>query len=441
MMRSNSMLDLLAPLTSAADLPTHPSLAYPFYSKNITEMARIAEETLQRERAYLHRIKRLFTKFRGDEHWAPCGIMEPDFVSTASQRSIRNREQHPPQSRGTAGDGATEGALRPVTENGTDDMIDPNAQAAEPLKILHKHVEAEKENNISSHANVIEKGLNSTEQANQDLDAGTKDLIKDTEEIVQTNDDSVISKSSANLSPSKDAEEVTSKGESSRSQLQEGNDPSKGIADANVEAAKTYKSNLPSPPAEEEEGEMNPTPSSPRQQQQQQLLLQRRVVTRAQTHAKSKTPTPPTSNTPTLFKNATANGAVGIEQKTGEEFVPDVHPFFTIPASAIPNRDMNLPPYQADEIRRQLLLWVQKQEEVVRGAEELCYGLLRADRMRNDVLRWTKAEGHLHEMSDGEDWYDREEWGLEEDLVKGKEEDDDETTATAKKTRHRRADR
>jgi len=51
-------------------------------------------------------------------------------------------------------------------------------------------------------------------------------------------------------------------------------------------------------------------------------------------------------------------------------------------------------------------------------------------------MRWCKAEGHVGEMSDGEDWYDREEWGLEQDLVKGREEEDDEAAAApGKKTR------
>jgi hypothetical protein len=41
-------------------------------------------------------------------------------------------------------------------------------------------------------------------------------------------------------------------------------------------------------------------------------------------------------------------------------------------------------------------------------------------------------------MSDGEDWYDKEEWGLTEDLKKGQDEEEEDTTTTGKKTRNRR---
>lgn len=83
---------------------------------------------------------------------------------------------------------------------------------------------------------------------------------------------------------------------------------------------------------------------------------------------------------------------------------------------------------------------MQKQEEVCRGAERLYEGLLKADRQRMTVFKWCKAEGHVGEMSDGEDWYDREEWGLDEEgLRKGHNDDDDEGVAPGKKTRGRRA--
>ena len=117
-----------------------------------------------------------------------------------------------------------------------------------------------------------------------------------------------------------------------------------------------------------------------------------------------------------------------------------IHPLFIIPPSAIPSRDIGLPPTEAEETRHLLILYVQKQEEVCRGAEKLYEGLLKADRQRMTVFKWCKAEGHVGEMSDGEDWYDREEWGLEEEgLRKGHNDDEDEGAAPGKKTRGRRA--
>ncbi|MCJ1287114.1 hypothetical protein MMC26_006462 [Xylographa opegraphella] len=115
-----------------------------------------------------------------------------------------------------------------------------------------------------------------------------------------------------------------------------------------------------------------------------------------------------------------------------------IHSFYLMPHSAVLDRDYGLPSLEADETRRILMMWVQKQEEVVRGVERLYEYLLKADRMRKNVIRWCKAESHIGEMSDGEDWYDKEEWGLEEDLKKGQLEEEDESTNQGKKTRVRR---
>ncbi|KAF1732677.1 hypothetical protein CRV24_006569 [Beauveria bassiana] len=118
-----------------------------------------------------------------------------------------------------------------------------------------------------------------------------------------------------------------------------------------------------------------------------------------------------------------------------------IHGIFLPPATARPDRDLGLPASEADDIRRLLALYVQKQEEVCRGTYKLHRGLLKAQRLRGDVLRWSKAEAHCganRDMSDGEDWYDKEEWGLDEDLKKGHEEEEEDTTTQAKKTRARR---
>lgn len=116
---------------------------------------------------------------------------------------------------------------------------------------------------------------------------------------------------------------------------------------------------------------------------------------------------------------------------------PSIHPLFLIPQHAHPDRDFGLSPNEAEEMRRTVMLYVQKQEEICRGAEKLYYGLLKADRMRKTVFKWCKAEGHVGEMSDGEDWYDKEEWGLDEDLRKGHDEEEEDANH-GKKTRARR---
>ncbi len=118
-----------------------------------------------------------------------------------------------------------------------------------------------------------------------------------------------------------------------------------------------------------------------------------------------------------------------------------IHPLYLAPRSAHPEPNLGLPEGEAEDVRRLLQLWVQKQEEVSRGARKLHEGLLRADRLRKTVLRWAKAEAHSgpnRDMSDNEDWYDREEWGLAEDLKKGHDEEEEDTTQTHKKTRNRK---
>ncbi|KAJ5909084.1 hypothetical protein N7495_001766 [Penicillium taxi] len=125
--------------------------------------------------------------------------------------------------------------------------------------------------------------------------------------------------------------------------------------------------------------------------------------------------------------------------------MPTAHPLFIIPDNIRPDPNYGLPALEAEETRRLLWSYIQKQEETVRGFEHMLDSLLRACRMKANVLEWSKAEGHVGEMSDGEDWYDREKWGLAEgeDLKKGTDEDEvevaDDSRTTAKRGRGRRA--
>lgn len=123
---------------------------------------------------------------------------------------------------------------------------------------------------------------------------------------------------------------------------------------------------------------------------------------------------------------------------------PVIHPLFQAPLSARPDGKLGLPPAEAEELRRTVQLFVQRQEETCRGALKLYEGLLKADRLRRTVLEMAKAEAHCgsnRDLSDGEDWYDKEDWGLTEDLKKGQDEEEEETTQQQqqqKKTRNRR---
>ena len=163
-------------------------------------------------------------------------------------------------------------------------------------------------------------------------------------------------------------------------------------------------------------------------------LPQRRMTTRAHTRAQAASTngntTPPLSMSGAPSPHCSTSG------------IPTVHPFFIPPASALPDSTVGLvSPNLADEARRQLSLYVQKQSEVVRQSNELLKGLRRALRLKNTVWDWCRNEAHVGEMSDGEDWVDMEKWDLDTPLRKGEEVDDDDTNAgmVAKKTRNRRA--
>ncbi|KAF1994591.1 hypothetical protein P154DRAFT_501582 [Amniculicola lignicola CBS 123094] len=116
-----------------------------------------------------------------------------------------------------------------------------------------------------------------------------------------------------------------------------------------------------------------------------------------------------------------------------------IHPLFLYPTDSLPDRDFGLPTAEAEDTRMLLQAFVQKQEEISRAATDLYMGMLKGERMRQEVFKWAKAEAHVGEMSDGEDWYDGEEWNLDGELIKGRDEEEDDTVQPGKKsTRQRR---
>jgi hypothetical protein len=137
--------------------------------------------------------------------------------------------------------------------------------------------------------------------------------------------------------------------------------------------------------------------------------------------------------------------------------IPPIHPWFTAPTTSIPASDLSLPANEAEETRKLLLLYCQKQEQTIRSLENLAFGLQKADRLRRFVYESAKASEHLvedgkgnlvTEMSDGEDWYDPTEWGLKGwelgeggSLEKGKDEVEEPEEEGRKGIRRRRVTR
>lgn len=390
-------LGLLAPLTAASDLPDHPTLAKPFLSKTLTELTRHAGEMVQKEKASLWRMKHLLTKLSGDHTWIPCESVETenDFVLFADERDTQRGTQLAKTISKDDGDHFSTGTL----------ASDDGAQAGQ---LLITEGEGSKEG-----APVAEIG--EVEGATADVDvtmvsATDKPVGADNNETVET---STAEKRSATQKadiPKQTTENATGEG-------QEASGGSAMDVDTAAQPEEIIESQVQTLEAAEEDAEAA-------EDEQEDLPAPTRMRTRAQAQAAS-------DNATTRTRSATPDSNM-------ESFI---HPYFLAPHKSHPDRDLGLPQHEAEETRRLLQLYIQKQEEVCRGCQRVYDGLLRADRYRHLVMKWAKAEAHVglnRDMSDGEDWYDKEEWGLDEDLKKGQDEEEEDAATTAKKTRTRR---
>ncbi|KAL1836083.1 hypothetical protein VTJ49DRAFT_5606 [Mycothermus thermophilus] len=389
---------LLAPLTSVTDLPSHPTLARPFTSTALTELVQQAMTLMHKENKALWKAKPLLTKLIGDNTWAPCGLMAaPDdqdarlFTDTAS---FFNRPRVRPAAVPTAN-----GVPAGPADDETAETKKPGAEAGKGGQ------EAQ------------------TTQAADNTEQGKKVENK-------TRDDETLP--DADGAPNGSTEEL---GSQDKTQQGGGN---QAEGDAKQDGSDPVSSdNNATKPNGQEDVDMAEAPASG-------------SATEAQKAARPDGPPAAESQATALssmsITAAASSIAAALEPPTAEEdaaFFNElfIHPLFRLPSQAHPDRDLGLPEQEAEEVRRLLLLYVQKQEEICRGARRLVEGLLRADRLRRQVFGWAKAEAHCgpnRDMSDGEDWYDREEWGLTEDLKKGEDEVEEDTTQTQKKTRNRK---
>jgi hypothetical protein len=326
---------LLAPLTSAADLPNHPSYSVPYLSKHLTTMTNEAGAMSRMEQVNLWRAKNLFTKLQGDVSWVPSGLadMNPtDHLQPLSGSIANGRPTNGDHAQRTQPDAAQEPQAQETSETAQDVPM-PDVELP----------------NGSSENSVLQVGTN----GNAGTNGNTENVTNGVSHM-----DGVLQNGERRSPPAEDGSDTASQ------------------------------------------------------------HTAHRMTTRARAQANS-TPSPPLSPS---------------------SAVNPIHPLFTFPTDLLPDRDFGLPAAEAEDTRLLLLAFVQKQEEVSRASLDLYHGMLQGDKMRRDVFKWAKAEGHVGEMSDGEDWYDKEEWGLESDLLKGRDEEEDDTAVQGKKsTRQRRA--
>ncbi|KAI0864476.1 RXT2-like protein [Xylaria cubensis] len=370
---------ILAPLTAVTDLPTHQTLSRPYTSKTLTELTVQACNTMHKENAALWKIKHLQTKLIGDHDWAPCELM----VGPNDIEFFNDEPTDRPQ-----------GSIKP---NGSIHTLERTQNENKP--------------NGSSSTNGDGRLLNSNDaQPNSDstekADIAMIDVGPPPSEVATgPNEEHDVNQTSQRENMDQGmANSTTREGDfqlqrSGRTVAQGGTHTSDSLA------ANGQHTNDPLAPGDSERINTKFT------------ALNNEVARRT--------------------VNEISRPVSVVSDSTND--IP-IHPMFLPPRSALPDRDLGIPEGEAEDMRRLLQLIVQKQEEVCRGVKRLYEGLLRANRMRKTVLQWSKYEAHAgpnRDMSDGEDWYDKEEWGLEEDLKKGQDEEEDEPQTT-KKTRNRR---
>ncbi|KAM0278998.1 hypothetical protein ACHAQH_004866 [Verticillium albo-atrum] len=379
---------LLAPLTASTDLPTHPTLSKPFTSKTLTGLASQSCDIMRKENKSLWRIKHLFTRLAGDHTWAPCDMMlgsddvslfaDDHFAPLRAQRNASATVALNDDKPGAAAAGANEETI--------------------PSKTSDSH----------------EKPVASEQpQDSATADAGEGDVsMVDPDETI-----------TENAQDGKDNSEAPPQGDSK-------SHPDAAVAITNGDGVA---------PGHAEDTSVSQKP--PGDTNEHANSNGDRPIATTNGNVDAHVDGPPRislSHSGLTAKALTGSEAMSVVSELLDDIF--IHPLYQPPVNAEPDRG-GLSADEANDMRQLVALYVQKQEEVCRGAEKLHEGLLKADRLRRTVLQWSKAEAHSgpnRDMSDGEDWYDKEEWGLTEDLKKGQDEEEEETGTSTKKTRNRR---
>ncbi|KAL1306722.1 hypothetical protein AAFC00_005388 [Neodothiora populina] len=384
--------ELLAPLKSPADLAEHPSMSIPFTSNALAEMAENARTSLHREREILSKVKSLLLIFRGDDPWIPVEKLETD-------HDILLLDPHPTVASAAVAAGAHDTASTAPQSVGNDTDLSVNESAMSVDE--HASLSANDNNAISNSAITAVKPQSTEDQAS----------ILDMDGVEST--DMALVKSSSDQDQKEKGNNGTdhnASGSSGDTADAPSDQPSNEHPPHENGIAKATHGTSPTPTS----ADAASSADSPSNQTQHRMT----------TRARARTPTSPNRNDDQSPSPAPSS-------------IPPIHGFFHLPSVALPDRDFGLPVDEAEETRRLLILFVQKQDQVVREAEYMLDRLLKADRMRKNVYRWAKAEGHVGEMSDGEDWYDISEWKLDTDLLKGKEEEEVEEEGRTKGRRRR----
>ncbi|KAI1455077.1 RXT2-like protein [Annulohypoxylon moriforme] len=372
--------NILAPLTSVTDLPTHPTFSRSYTTKTLTNLAKQGCNIMQKENAALWKVKHLQTKLVGDHIWAPCEVMlGPNDIEFYRDDYMDFHSQAPGSVKSDANTLSPESARAKASKNAK-----VAAKDGPPISVNGK---------LPTNGEQSENGDTTMVDAEPPADTNTMTPEPETQSGKVASEDNPRDTAVGSSTEKSLKIDVAENGQSAATDIING--------------------------AKELQITENVVPNNVAASAKQGETEKAVQISKGTEHGDSR--------------------AVSVMSEFTDE--PPIHPLFLPPRSAHPDRDLGIPEAEAEDMRRLLQLYVQKQEEVCRGAKRLYEGLLRADRMRKTVLQWAKYEAHVgpnRDMSDGEDWYDKEEWGLEDDLKKGQDEEEEDTTQTTKKTRTRR---
>jgi hypothetical protein len=408
-------LELLCPLKHPSELPVHPTMSHPYLSSALPDMVKSTQDKLRQERANLWRAKHLNRQLIGDESWMPCGavesasdwnLFEPRKRSFEETNGVRKRKR--------------ESTLAEVVKNGGTKVTDHTVEtgqmtSARTEKEVHGHSSALSTSGKSAeggqdvampdagHNDELSTGFPVEEERNGMEDQAAKtDRIPDNVQEESIKDSNLLPETNGIHAPNTSEIEDTQPGEDKQGPAvhrAENTDAEAAIGNGDEHSSKH----------DSEPDDATPPPPTRR--------ITRALAANNTSNPHSTAPTPPLSPTPTLSSSSTSS-------------LLQIDPLFLLTPSVKPTNAASawfgIPAEEAAETRRLLTTYVQKQEESVRGYEAVLAKLMKAQRLRDEVLEMCKAEGHVGEMSDGEDWIDYEHWGLQPGEVrKGRDEDED----------------
>jgi hypothetical protein len=386
-------------------------MSHPYLSTALPDMVKSTQDKLRQERANLWRAKHLNRQLIGDESWMPCGAVEspndwdlfgPQKKPFEVTNGVKKRKRE-----GTSSEGL-ESNRTEVADHalGSGEMKETTTEKEvnEPSALLTGRPSAERDLKMPDAKHDVDykvKDLNEKKNG-----AGARaEKTKGEPEDVQINNaidaDPMPETNGTHPPVTTDLEDAEHPEDGD-----EGAMHTEEKADTEIVEDKAIE-HSPKPVSEPDDA----TPPLPTRR------ITRALAANNTSNPHSTNPTPPLSPTLTLTSSSTSS-------------LLQIDPLFLLAPSVHPSNAASalygLPGEEAAETRRLLTTYIQKQEESVRGYEAVLAKLLKAQRLRDEVLEMCKAEGHVGEISDGEDWIDYERWGLQPgELRKGRDEDED----------------